>query len=170
MEFASMKNRIVDFWTYFRHFGFLAIAYALLSISFLKVRIDYFSEFLVISFILIIFFVIFSRRRRLLPIYALVGRSVNISGIIASFIIVQLLFWCYYRSYFTYLGINYEKEKLLFDSIHVAISLDLNNILEYLDCKNCDSNVYSIGIIQLVLSWLYLGLLLSSLFQKLKHQ
>ncbi|HZW40318.1 MAG TPA: hypothetical protein VFF33_13550 [Ignavibacteriaceae bacterium] len=85
-----------------------------------------------------------------------------------SFIIVQILFTLIYS---VYLNNNYDFITLSIHSLNSAISLDTGQILDEFNSNTCyKDDVYVISTIQIIFSWLYLGLLISSLYQRLRHQ
>ncbi|HZW39373.1 MAG TPA: hypothetical protein VFF33_08755, partial [Ignavibacteriaceae bacterium] len=82
-----------------------------------------------------------------------------------SFIIVQILFTLIYS---VYLNNCCDFITLAIHSLNSAVSLDTGQILDEFSSNTCyKDDVYVISTIQIIFSWLYLGLLISSLYQRL---
>jgi len=168
----NIENDIRDFLFYLRDFGWIAVLFIVLNGLALKYYFEIYPEILIIMVTIFILILIFLRRKKLLPIYVLIGRSANISGIIISFITVQILFWVVFKKYLLNIP-NYPGDlRILLDTLNNAMSMDPGKIMDHIKdpCNKYYLDVYIICTVQLVFTWLYLGLLISSLYQKLKHQ
>ena len=171
MKHQSLSSKVRDLCYYLRDFGWITILFIGVNALFLLIWPQYYSRILVTLLLLALIAMMASDRRKLLPVYVLVGRTISITGIITSFLLIQIGFCLIYESYLNMLGCDYDILELLAHTVNSAISMDSGQITEfYFENQPFRKDVYRINTVQLIFSWLYLGLLISSLYQRLKHQ
>jgi hypothetical protein len=192
----NVVKKIEDIWVaiinYLSHFGWIAlIAILLLGILYLIFPL-YFHWILLFS--IIIFFIY----RPLFLIYILVGSRNSLRAFFVLFVVTQLIFSllylanikgydyesisnkhteedvsvCHINEQNSTLGISYKE--ILMNTFHVALIQEISPFFQELiddpKTKKIADNIFIILNIQIFISWIYLGVLISSLYNKIVNR
>ena len=168
----NFKNRINKMWLaiqeakeYFWEFGWIFLLYILVSTIALCYLTSIFHWYLVLTLLLMILFI----NDPIRYVYVLVGRRASLKSILFSFLFVQLLFsGIYYSLINSHVSANERYIDILINTIYNGIITETG---EYFQNFGKSSNqILVINIVQIFLSWVYLGILISSLYQKFKRE
>lgn len=161
----EVKEILFSLFNYFRHFGWLYLLLIILSIA-----AQYFC-YTGFPYILIVVVVAFFIYKPLKLVYMFIGPKSSLSGFMVLFIITQLLFAWLYSAY---LSPEYSYIELTINTFSTSLTQQPVNIFEkYLsDNKNWEDygNVFILLNTQIFISWIYLGVLIAGLYQKLRNE
>lgn len=161
-KLKSVSKSLVN---YFKYFGWFYVFLVLLFI----ISQWFFVE--VFPYILIVTVLAFFMYKPLKLVYMLIGSKSSLSAFMFLFIATQLLFtW----AYSVYLFPNYSFNELLFNTFCTSLTQQPSNIFDKFlsDNKSWDiyGNVFILLNTQIFISWIYLGVLIAGLYQKLRNE
>lgn len=149
---------------YFKYFGWL---YLFLVVILVIVQCFFYETF---PFILIVTVFSIFLWEPLKLVYMLIGSKNSLTAFMILFIITQLLFaW----AYSVYLYPKHSFSEILLNTFSTSLTQQPMNIFEdFMLDKNWDSykRIFYLLNAQIFISWIYLGVLIAGLYQKLRNE
>lgn len=161
-EIKEIKFSLLN---YFKNFGWV---YSLLVIFLIATQCLFYKEFPYVLILAIVFIFLY---KPLKLVYMLIGPKNSLSGFMVLFIITQLLFaW----AYSAYLSPSHSYIELIFNTFSTSLTQQPVKIFEDFLTVNKEwdeyGNVFILLNTQIFISWIYLGVLIAGLYQKLRNE
>jgi len=167
--FTFLEDTSENMKEYFLQFGWMCLLYILISSIALCYIPSYFHLYLVVTLLLMILIV----KDPIRYVYVLVGRRSSLKSILFSFLFLQFLFsGIYFKLIILLDNANSSYITILINTIYTGIITEAGNgFQKYHEYGNeLFPQLFVINIVQIFLSWVYLGILISSLYQKFKRE
>ncbi|MCX6266651.1 MAG: hypothetical protein NTW16_04745 [Bacteroidetes bacterium] len=169
LTLRNIQNSLIQLWhslkLFLKYFGW----YYLLLVLILIIAQWFFSN--VFPYILIGVIVLFFLYKPLKLVYMLIGAKSSLSTFLMLLIATQLLFaWAYHA----YLPGNYTYPELVFNTFSTSLtqgpSIIFNDYLNANKAWDVYGNIFILLNTQIFISWIYLGVLIAGLYQKLRNE
>lgn len=166
---GSISNLLIGFKQslkmFFMYFGWFYLLLIMILIIAIEISKDLF------PYILIGIIVLFFLFKPLKLVYMLIGAKSSLSAFLMLFIITQLLFaWALNQ----YLPVHYTNSEIIFNTFCTSLTQQPSTLFDSFLTQNNEwknyGHVFIILNTQIFISWIYLGVLIAGLYQKLRNE